>query len=463
MRGVVHWRRAAKRGGPLAVLLLVALNPAFLMGLAQPSWAQTFQQAISQLRAGEVSLAIQGFNRIWKENPNDPQLAAWIGASLDSTSHHKEATAWYLRSLAIRPDFEPALNDLALNYATLGEFSKAEPLLKEAIRANPSNMHAEYNLGLVALRLRDYKEAADAFERARRGGFETPANQLFLAEATARFHLKEYGKAVQLLETTGSAGTYGSLLLLGSAQALAGDLPGSIKTLQKASQLQPDDPQVYYRLALVFMLGRLDTEARHVLESGLKQIPNAPLLLFGEAVSSDTQGKLDEAVVLTRQSLAANAHQPQAWALLGRVYAELGQTDDALKAYDHAVALGADVQAGVDRVQLLIRLERYADAEAELNRLYKQYPQTAAVFLAFGKLYREERKFDVAEKYIRHAIQLNPDNADAHFALAEVLRLTHRMDEARRELVIFKEKKPVDSATRLLELAANSPGESGVR
>src|SRR5581483_2558861 len=101
---------------------------------------------------------------------NDAQLAAWIGASLDSTSHHKEARPWYERSLAIRPDFEPALNDLALNYATLGEFSKAQPLLRQALRLNPSNARAAYNLGLVSLRLRDYKEAADSFHTARETG-----------------------------------------------------------------------------------------------------------------------------------------------------------------------------------------------------------------------------------------------------------------------------------------------------
>jgi hypothetical protein len=37
------------------------------------------------------------------------------------------------------------------------------------------------------------------------------------------------------------------------------------------------------------------------------------------------------------------------------------------------------------------------------------------------------------------------------------------MDEARRELAIFKEKKPDQGAKRLLELAANSSSETGLR
>jgi tetratricopeptide (TPR) repeat protein len=453
--------------GPRALLVLAAAVFAVsgsASGQAQPPWAQPFQMAVSQLRSGQTATAIQNFNLLWKANSNDAQLAAWIGASLDATSHHKEATPWYQRSLAIRPDFQPALNDLALNYATLGEFRKAEPLLREASRLNPSNTHAAYNLGLIALRLRNYAEAADAFDQARRSGnLAVSPDQVNLAEATARFHLREYGEAAMLLESVRSGRNSEYLLFLGSAQALSGDLPSAIKTLQQAVTSAPSDPQVYYRLALVFMLGRLDREARNVLAAGLKQIPNSPLLLLAEAVSEDTQGRLEHAIALTKQSLNANPRQAQTWAVLGRLYAEKGETENALKAYERALGLGADAESGVDRVQLLIRTQRFLEAEADLRDLAKRYPNNASVDRGFGKLYREERKFDSAEKYIRHAILLDPDNAEAHFALAEVLRLTQRTDEARRELAIFKSKKPDRDAKRMLELAANSTSEMELR
>jgi tetratricopeptide (TPR) repeat protein len=426
-----------------------------ISGQTHPAWAEQFQAAVSQLRNGQLAAAIQSFDQIWKNNSNDAQLATWIGASLDSTSHHEEATPWYQRSLALRPDFQPALNDLALNYASLGEFSKAQPILRQLLRLNPSNAHAAYNLGLVSLRLRDYKEAAEAFQRARSGS-EVPISpdQLALAEASARFHLKEYLQTVTLLKSIRGDGDYKYLLFLGSAQALSGDLPSAIKTLQKAASAQPGDSQVYYRLALVFMLGRLDHEAEDVIGTGLKQIPKSSLLFFAEAIEDDARGRLNDAVASLKQSLSIAPRQAQVWAFLGRIFTETGQTDDALKAYDRALSLGAGASTGVDRAQLLIRLQRFSEAEMELQRLAKRYPNDASVDRGFGKLYREERKFDLAEKYIRDAILLNPDDAEAHFALAEVLRLMHRMDEARTEIAIYKGKKMAPPAARLLELAA---------
>lgn len=440
----------------LAALALTVPNAA--SGPLQPAWAEPFQAAVSQLRQGETVGAMQSFDLLWRSNPNDAQLATYIGASLDATSHHREATPWYQRALTIQSDFEPALNDLALNYASLGEFSKARPLLQQLLQLHPLNAHASYNLGLVALQLHDYREAARAFERARESGDSSVApDQLARAEATARFHLREYTQAAALLGKVHGNGDYKYLLLLGSAQALSGDLPSSIKTLQQAVSSKSDDPQAYYRLALVFMLGRLDGAAQNVLAAGLKQIPNSALLLFGQAVQSDALGKLDDAVAAVKQSLQINSQQTQAWALLGRLYAERGQTDQALGAYERAVNLGAGAEVGVDRAQLLIRLQRFSEAEAELSRLAKRYPDSASVHRGFGKLYREERKFDLAEKHIRHAIRLDPENAESHFSLAEVLRLTHRMEEAKTELAIFKEKKPAPEIKRLLDLA-DSPG-----
>lgn len=465
MRQVGGWRRKALKWCIVPILLALALTgESAASGQSQPAWAEQFQTAVSQLRNGQTADAVRSFNLLWKANSNDAQLATWVGASLDATSHHTEATEWYQRSLAIQPGFEPALNDLALNYATLGQFAKAEHLLQKTVQLNPSNTHAAYNLGLVALRLRDYKEAVEAFDQVRRNGNGTaPPDQVILGEATARFHLREYPMAATLLENVDSNRDSRYLLFLGSARALSGDLPSAIKTLQQAVNSAPNDPQVYYRLALVFMLGHLDQEAQNVLAAGLKQIPNAPLLLLAEGIKRDAEGRLNDAIALTKQSLDANPRQSQAWALLGRLYAELGQTEDALQAYERALALGANAETGVDRVQLLIRLQRFSDAERELRNLARKYPNDASVDRGFGKLYREEQKFGPAEKYIRHALVLDPDDANAHFALAEVLRLTHRAEEARKELAIFKEKKPDHDAKRLLELAANSSNEAELR
>jgi len=86
-----------------------------------PPWTEKFQQAFGQLREGNIVVANHQFDALRKSEPQDFVLSNAIGAALDSTGHHREATEWYQRSLDLNPRFAPACNNLALNYIALGD------------------------------------------------------------------------------------------------------------------------------------------------------------------------------------------------------------------------------------------------------------------------------------------------------------------------------------------------------
>jgi len=425
---------------------------------AQPSWQGGFEQALDQLRKGDPGGATAKFETLWKSHSRDFQLAHQIGTALDMSGRHAEATPWYQRSLAIQPNYEPALNNLALNYATLGQLAKAAPLLHQALRINPGNAQAAYNLGLMDLRLERYADAVAAFRTAREAP-QPPAaiERIQLAEATALFRLGRYSETASVLSKSGAQNDAARFELLGSAQALAGDLPSAIKTFQQSASSFPGNPQVYYRLALVFMLGRRDQEAQDVLVAGLKNIPSSPLLLYAQAVVDEAIGTYEEAASLAERSLTGDRNQPEVWGLLGSLYVRLRRTDDAVKAYEQALALGAGSRTCVDYAELLIRLERFAEAERQLRVLVERHPHDARVNRGMGKLYREQNQYARAEPYLERAVRSNPDDAEAHFALGETLRHLGRLDAAKREYAAYRKTKDASRMVRVLELAGSAP------
>ena len=87
-----------------------------------------------------------------------------------------------------------------------------------------------------------------------------PAAQIRLGGATAFFHLGEYAPVIDLLTGPGKPSSSAGFVLLGSAQALSGNLPVAVKTFQDAAASFPNDPQIYFRLALIFSEGRRDQE-----------------------------------------------------------------------------------------------------------------------------------------------------------------------------------------------------------
>ena len=371
---------------------------------------------------------------------------------------HAEATPWYQRALALQPGYEPALNNLALNYATLGELAKAVPLLHQALRVNPGNAQAAYNLGLMDLRLEHYADAVEAFRTVSKAPRPpAPLERIELAEATALFRLGRYSETASVLSKSGAQNDPARFELLGSAQALAGDLPSAVKTFQQAASSFPRNPQVYYRLALVFMLGRRDQDAQDVLATGLKNIPSSPLLLYAQAVVDEAIGTYQEAASLTEKSLQGDRNQPEVWGLLGSLYVRLGRTDDAVKAYQQAQNLGAGPHTCVDYAELLIRLQRFDEAEKQLRVLVERHPQDARVNRGMGKLYREQNQYTRAEPYLERAVKMNPDDAEAHFVLGETLRHLGRLEAAKREYAAYKKTKDASRMVRVLELAGSAP------
>jgi Flp pilus assembly protein TadD len=433
----------------LAALSLVAAVNA----QTAPPWLAPFQDAMAQLRAGDLNSASGRFESLWKSNSGDAQLATSIGGALDSTSHHDEATVWYQRALAAQPDFEPALKNLAMNDAIRGKLSDSAMLLRQVVRHDPNNAEAAYNLGLLTLRLRRYSEAAEAFRKALQApNSPVPAAQIRLGGATAFFHLGEYAPVIDLLTGSGKPFSSAGFVLLGSAQALSGNLPAAVKTFQDAAASFPNDPQVYFRLALIFSEGRRDHEAQAVLATGLKQIPTSPLLQYGQAVLAEIASKDEEAIRYAEQSLNGDNKQPEVWGLLGTLYDRRRRTEDAVDAYRHAVVLGAGPYIGAKYAELLIRLEKYGEAETELLTLDRRFPNDERVNRALGKLYRARGQFSRAEVYLRRAVRIDPSDPQTHYVLAQVLQHLGQPEDANKQLAVFKKEKEKSERIRLLEL-----------
>ncbi len=421
--------------------------------VAQPMpWLSSFQAAVDQLGQGDPANALAQFNLLWKAYPHDVQLATSIGGVLDAAAHHDQATVWYQRALALSPDFPAALENLAMNYAVRGKLSEAAALLERRLRQQPESGKAAYNLGLLLLKLRRYSEAASILKKAEAAAGHPPLEQIYLAQATAAFHLAHYPEAVAVLQKCGKPDSASVFQLLGSALALAGDLPAAIKALQEGIAAYPENPDLYFRLAMVFTEGRRDNDAEAVLRQASEQMPSSPLIEYGRAVLYEMTGRDEDAIRWAKQSVGTLDNQPEAWGLLGTLYERTGATEEALEAYRKALTHFNGPYLGTKYAELLIRLQRYSDAANELQKLHATFPDDPLVSRAFGKLYRAEGKENLAESFLRRSIRLDGTDPQVHYALAQILHHQGRTAEEKLEVQAFKNSKEKAETVRLLEL-----------
>ena len=431
----------------------IALMATAMRAQTQPPWISSYKIALEHIRSGKSEAGVRELEALGASFPRDAVLATSIGAALDSDSRHQQAGGWYERALAIDPQYEPALNNLALSLASRGRFEDAVPLLHRALKINPENGRAAYNLALITLRLKRYKEAVEAFQVARK--LAAPPETMALGEATALFKLGRFKEVASLLNGASACKEVSACLLLGSSQALSSDLPAAVGTFQAAVHLAPKSPDTYFRLALAFLQGERDDEAKETLAVGLEAVPNSPLLLYGQAIFYEHLGSYEQAVDSAMRSIDFDPTRADVWSLLARLSAHQGQGAEAEKAFQRALQLGAGVDTTVDYADFLIHDGRYPEAETMLNEAQQSHGDDAGVNRSLGKLYKAQGKFDQAAVFLRRAVTEDPQDPAAHYALALTLQRLHRDAEAKKELDSFTAAKEERRFVRVLQIASD--------
>ena len=137
------------------------------------------------------------------------------------------------------------------------------------------------------------------------------------------------------------------------------------------------------------------------------------------------------------------AARAQQWLQQGIAAAGRGAGDEAVAAFQQAVALRPDlIAAQANLGLLLVALQRHAQAEAPLQVALSAMPRDAALRNALGVAQEASQRFAEAEQTYRDALQAHPGMAEAHANLGNCLRRLGRLFEAEAHLVRAIELQP---------------------
>jgi tetratricopeptide (TPR) repeat protein len=137
-------------------LVLVLLAPT-------ASYAQTAGDTTARrlLQEGKASEALSVIERELKQRPRDGQLLLLKGAALTSSDKKNEAIKVFRQMVSDKIEEASAYNNLAVIYASRGDFEAARSALDWAIRSKPDYSTAYHNLGNVYANLagQSYRQA----------------------------------------------------------------------------------------------------------------------------------------------------------------------------------------------------------------------------------------------------------------------------------------------------------------
>ena len=141
-----------------------------------------------------------------------------------------------------------------------------------------------------------------------------------------------------------------------------------------------------------------------------------------------------KAVEELQQALAADPSYSQAALYLGRSYNALFDEKQAETYLSKAVEIDPDyLEARASYAGVLLDAGSLDEALRQLNVVRLRDPKNAMMWYLLSQVYCRKASYPEAIEAAQKAIQLTPNNAEAHFWLAESLRMSTKWADARQQ------------------------------
>lgn len=123
-----------------------------------------FQEAAAAQRRRDYPAAVQLYERVLQQDPNNAEALYNLGTVLQTMGELARARDSYRRALSADRSFAAAWSNLAVVLSALGDSEQAQVALTEATRLDPRNLGAKVNLANQYLSRGGAEEAATLLE-----------------------------------------------------------------------------------------------------------------------------------------------------------------------------------------------------------------------------------------------------------------------------------------------------------
>ncbi len=226
------------------------------------------------------------------------------------------------------------------------------------------------------------------------------------------------------------------------------DVKGAEEVLQKSAAIMPKSPDPLIILARVYLIERKFTEGEQALQRALALKPDYPPALANLAILENTMGRKAEAAQhFKRLSNLADDTYNRLYATF--LYQE-GKRPEAIQELERLVRqFKDDRQARSALVAAYAVSGRTGDAFRVLDETLKKNHNDLDALLQRGELYLKAARYTDAEMDLNRVLNLKPDSADAHYALARLHEARGAGELQRKELIESLTLNPLALQVRL--------------
>jgi tetratricopeptide (TPR) repeat protein len=310
----------------------------------------------------------------------------------------------------------------------------------------PGSTPAQYRQAAVLYaQLGLHDKASEDRKRAQARNDNAPPTILNQARPVEKTnHLDE---AQKLLEgATASQPTYDSLLELAKIAKERGDFAVAMKSLKRASQIEPSREESYLEFSTICADHGNDQLALDSAEIGLEHVPDSYALTVQKGVVQEKLGHLNDAEETLRKAIAMQKDNSIALLSVAVVQAHGGRTGEAEETLAQAIRQFPDnyymyyfqgkllMQFGADKPDST-RLQE--TAKWSFERAIQLNPAYADSYYQLSGLYMADSP-KLSEQALQKCLKVDPGHIAAQYALARLYLRTGRRADGEEMLAHLK-------------------------
>jgi tetratricopeptide (TPR) repeat protein len=328
--------------------------------------------------------------------------------------------------------------------------AKAIPEFAALVAAEPDNLDAQANLGVLLYFQRRYSDALEHLRKAIQINPNLPKIQGLLG--LCQYQLGQLDAARTDLSV--AMGTLPDAkfrkevgLTLVEVETAQHDLAAAAVTIGKLRDQAPTDPEILYAAY------RINTDlAGEALLSLSLAAPQSGQMQQAIAHELERIRDLPGAIAAFRKAIAADPNLPGIhFELAEALHGSDSQADRTEAEHEFTIAL----QKNPHEVQAAVRLgDLQADrgdldsATSLYQRALSQQPDNADAALGLARVYSEKNENEKALPLLQQVLKEDPTNMLAHFRLSALYRKMRRPDDAKRELAEYQKYKEIKDGLR---------------
>jgi len=359
------------------------------------------------------------------------------GYSVGVTAEENAQVMGSVHGLADRPQLAEAVEGPIPNCGEVRELQKSSGTGQSAV--------IDGQLGAFYLSQEELIRAISYLETAAKADPGSRANlhNLTIAYSSAG----RFSDAIRILKQLAQQRPdEGVMLLLAEAYRGSGDLPKAAEEYRKAARGGADEA-VQFASGIGLIESGSTGEAAAIFSAATATHPSAARLWVGLGVAQSLQQQDAAAIRSLLHAVELDPTYLPAYSILANLSGHLDETDEQIRErletlvasnpespdahYDYALALWKQLHRGHGA-------QSNEEIETQLKLALIKTPNFAEAHLLLGTVYADSADLNQAVPELETAVRLEPENAKAHYRLAQAYRRSGRTEMANGEMTKFQ-------------------------